>query len=213
MEKSTSKCKKCKRVGEKIFLKGEKCSSPKCPITRSASKQTRKGSMGRAKRKNLSEYGTQLAEKQKAKFGYGLREKQFKNYVKLAAGKGTSNTPAEIYNLLESRLDNTVFRIGLADSRNVARQMVSHGHILVNGGKVDIPSYKTKIGEKISVRPQSVGKGLFKDIDLKLKKYTPPLWIILDKEKLVGEIKSVPSFSDEPAIEARLITVVEFYNR
>lgn len=180
-----NKCKKCRRAGEKLFLKGEKCFSPKCPLTR---KPYPPGIFGKSKRKRvrrgLSEYGAQLREKQKIKFSYGLRERQFSNYLKEA-------TP--LFELLESRLDNVVFRLGFSDSRLGARQIVSHGHIMVNSRKVNIPSCRLKIGDKISIRPQSANKAVFKDLDIKLKKYNPPSWIKLDKIKKEGEIIGRPT--------------------
>jgi len=187
------KCKKCRRAGEKLFLKGEKCFSPKCPVTR---KPYPPGKLGKKRRKRsnrgLSEYGVQLREKQKLKFSYGLRERQFANYLKETNKKGGRDAKTYLLELLESRLDNIVFRLGLTDSRSQARQMISHGHIMVNGRKVTIPSYRTKVGNKISIRPQSIGKTIFRDIDIKLKKYNPPSWINFDKEKKEGEIMGRP---------------------
>lgn len=180
-----NKCKKCRRAGEKLFLKGEKCFTPKCSLTR---KSYPPGIFGRSKGKHpkrgISEYGAQMRERQKIKFSYGLRGRQFANYLK---------EPAPLIELLESRLDNVVFRLGFSDSRSGARQIVSHGHILVNNRKVNIPSYRVKIGTKILIRPQSANKAVFKDIDIKLKKYNPPSWIKLDKTKKEGEITGRPT--------------------
>ncbi len=188
------KCKKCRRAGEKLFLKGEKCFSPKCPVTR---KPYPPGKFGKSRRKGrnrgLSEYGVQLREKQKLKFSYGLRERQFSNYLKEANKKGGGDAKTYLLELLESRLDNAVFRLGLIDSRSQARQIISHGHIMVNNRKVTIPSYRVKIGNKISIRPQSINKTIFRDLDIKLKKYNPPSWINFDKEKKEGEIVGRPS--------------------
>ena len=185
------KCKKCRRAGEKLFLKGEKCFSPKCPITR---KPYPPGKFGKSRRKRpnrgLSEYGVQLREKQKLKFSYGLRERQFANYLKEANKKGGGDVKTYLLELLESRLDNVVFRLGLTNSRSQTRQIISHGHIMVNNRKVTIPSYRVKIGDKISIRPQSINKTVFRDLDIKLKKYNPPSWINLDKDKKEGIIIS-----------------------
>jgi small subunit ribosomal protein S4 len=185
------KCKKCRRAGEKLFLKGEKCFSPKCPIIR---KPYPPGKFGKSRRKRpnrgLSEYGVQLREKQKLKFSYGLRERQFANYLKEANKKGGGDAKTYLLELLESRLDNVVFRFGLTDSRSQARQIISHGHIMVNNRKVTIPSYRVKISDKISIRPQSIKKIIFRDLDIKLKKYNPPSWINFDKEKKEGVIIS-----------------------
>lgn len=187
------KCKKCRRAGEKLFLKGEKCFSPKCPLIRKPYPPGLIGKKGSKRgRRGFSDYGVQLRERQKIKFGYGIRKRQFDNYLKEAGKKGRGDVSVYLTELLESRLDNVVFRLGFSDSRTGARQMISHGHIMVNGRKVNIPSYRTKIKEKISIRPQSVNKGIFKDIDIKLKKYNPPSWIKLDKIKKEGEIIGRP---------------------
>jgi len=144
------KCKKCRRAGEKLFLKGEKCFGPKCSLTR---KPYAPGKFGKGKRKRpnrgLSEYGIQLRERQKLKFSYGLRERQFFNYLKEANKKGGGDTRAYLLMLFESRLDNVVFRLGFTDSRSQARQIISHGHIMVNNRKVNISSFRTKIDDKI----------------------------------------------------------------
>lgn len=185
------KCKKCRRAGEKLFLKGEKCFGPKCPIIR---KPYPPGKFGKGRRKKptrgLSEYGAQLREKQKLKFSYGLRERQFANYVGKANKKGRGDAKTYLLELLESRLDNVVFRLGLTDSRSQARQIISHGHIMINNRKVTIPSCRVKINDKISIRPQSINKTIFRDLDIKLKKYNPPSWINLDKDKKEGVIIS-----------------------
>lgn len=190
------KCKKCRRIGEKLFLKGEKCFSPKCPLTR---KPYVPGIFGKMKKKKakrgLSEYGVQLREKQKVKFNYGLKERQFANYLKEANKKGKGEAKTRLVELLESRLDNIVFRLGLSDSRSSARQIVSHGHIMVNNRKVSIPSLRLRMGDKISIRPQSINKGFLKDIDIKLKKYNPPSWIKFDKSKKEGEIIGRPTIT------------------
>jgi small subunit ribosomal protein S4 len=189
------KCKKCRRAREKLFLKGEKCFGPKCSLTRKPYPPGIFGKGGKRKRspRGLSEFGAQLREKQKQKFSYGLRERQFANYLKEAQARGGGNIKTYLYELLESRLDNVVFRMGFADSRSQARQLVSHGHIMVNGKRIDIPSYRTKKGDKISLRPQSVKKSIFKDLEIKIKKYNPPTWINLDKENKVGEIIGRPT--------------------
>ncbi|MFH1978952.1 MAG: 30S ribosomal protein S4 [Patescibacteria group bacterium] len=202
-----TKCKTCRRVGQKLFLKEERCLSPKCPISRKPYPPGR-----RAKRmKPLSEYGAQLKEKQKLKFLYGLREKQFVNYVKKAMKKGGENIGLQVIQLLESRLDNIVFRLGLAKSRSSARQMVNHGHICLNGRKLSIPSAYVKKSDKISIRSQSAGKKLFEDLDIHLKKYTPPTWLKLDKVKKEGEILGIPSTDVELDVKPNLI--IEYYSR
>ncbi|MBI4691881.1 MAG: 30S ribosomal protein S4 [Candidatus Terrybacteria bacterium] len=188
-----SKCKKCRRIGEKLFLRGEKCFGPKCPLSR---KPYAPGIFGKTKRKRgkkgLSEYAIQLREKQKMKLTYGIQERQFSNYLKEANKKGKGDAGARLLELLELRLDNVVFRLGLAESRAKARQIVSHGHIMVNNRKANIPSFRLRVGNKISIKPQSINKGFLKDIDIKLKKYNPPSWIKFDKNKKEGEIMGRP---------------------
>ena len=203
------KCKKCKRIGEKLFLKGEKCYTPKCALTAGAG--VKKRGQFRGRRKTVSEYGIQLKEKQKVKFLYGLREKQFRNYIIAAQKKSGSDTSKKLLEFLESRLDNVVFRLGFAESRNKARQIVSHGHIIVNGIKTDIPSFAVKLNDKISIRPQSAPSGAFSNLDDKLKKYNPPAWLNLDKSKKEGEAITNPS--GEADIEAVLDSIIGFYSR
>ena len=188
------KCKKCRRVGEKLFLKGERCFGPKCAITRKPYVPGPATKSGKTRRASSTEYGIKLRERQKIKFSYGLRTRQFDNYTKEAENKaGGGNVMAALYSFLESRLDNVVFRMGLTDSRSVARQIVTHGHVMVNGRRVDIPSYRISVGSKITVRPQSAVKAVFKDIDAKMKKYNPPVWLKLDKTKKEGEIIGMPA--------------------
>ena len=161
----------------------------------------------------LSEYGKQLKEKQELKAEYNLRERQFKQYVmETLANAGSGNAAEQLLQHLERRLDNVVFRMGMADTRKQARQMVSHGHFFVNGKPVDIPSYKIKRDDSVSLRPASVTKTLFQNIKLALKKYEPPSWIQLDKEKMEAKVTGEPSFDDiGSGIEIPL--VFEFYSR
>ena len=150
-----SKCSKCRRASEKLFLKGEKCMGPKCPLLKRNFPPGQHGSSG--KHKKPSSYGRQLAEKQEAKRHYGLRERQFANYVAEAARK-TGDTSKYLINYLEARLDNAVYRMGFAPSRSMARQIVSHGHITVNGKKLDIASYRVKVGDEIALSAKAKGK-------------------------------------------------------
>lgn len=159
-----------------------------------------------APRRGKSEYGIQLAEKQKVRGTYLLREKQFKNYFKRA------RSPEDIYTLLELRLDSVVFRLGLAKTRGLARQLVSHGHIMANGRKLTIPSYRVRNGEIISIRPQSADKGVFSDLDEYLKKYELVSWLKLDKAKKEGTVTGAPSIR-ESGMELNLQSVMEFYSR
>ena len=160
----------------------------------------------------LSEFGSQLKEKQKVKFLYGLRERQFKNLVSKAISAKSAETSRMIIELLETRLDNVVYRLGFAPSRSAARQMVGHGHIWVNGRRVTIPSRKMKVGQIVSIRPQSAGLGIFRDLDLRLKKYQAPGWLDLDLAKREGKVRALPA-AEEVDTGANLNSVIEFYSR
>lgn len=205
---ANTQCKTCRRTGQKLFLKGEKCFSPKCTIIRKPYPPGAK-----AKRpKRISEYGLQLKEKQKLKFLYGIKEKQFVNYVKKAMKAGASNIPVILIELLESRLDNVVFKMGLSRSRNGARQMVNHGHISVNSKKVSIPSFQVRKGDKISIRTQSIQKKIFMDIDAFFKKFEAPDWIKLNKTKREAEIVRTP-FEESIQKDVNINLIIEFYSR
>lgn len=162
--------------------------------------------MARGRPRQKSEYGLQLAEKQKIRNDYGLRERQFRGYFK----KGKE--PGNIYALLEARLDNAVYRAGFTPTRAAARQMVSHGHILVNKRKVTIPSYRIKIKDVILVRSLSNKKGMFADYKLRMKKFESPSWIKLDKNKMEAQIKATPDIKEQTQ-PFNFQTVIEFYSR
>jgi len=197
--------KKERSLGVKLFLKPHRCLSPKCVTVR---RPTRPGVHGRA-RHMLSEYGEQLKEKQKFQFSYGLREAQMQKVFREAL-KNPAVTGTMIVSLLERRLDNVVYRLGLTPSRSVARQLVNHGHILVNGRKVTIPSYRVKVGDEIIIRPQSKDHQVFKDLNLTIKKYEPPTWLTLDKERLVGKVVAEPKDLD---ISFDINMVVDYYSK
>lgn len=162
----------------------------------------------------LSEYGRQLQQKQELKHQYNLKERQFEKYVKESlVQKSVGKTTAEVFiGRLEQRLDNIIFRAGLAGSRTGARQMVSHGHFLVNGKRTKVPSYETKIGDLITVRPQSLQSTLFKNIAIKIAKYTPPSWLELNKETLEIQRKGTPSLQ-ELGLVVEVPIIFEFYSR
>lgn len=207
------RCKKCRRVGEKLFLKGEKCSSVKCPVSRKPYAPGKQGKKkGRRGFGGGTEFAIQMKEKQKIKFGYGLREAQLATYVKEASKLTGEKTSARLLELLEMRLDNVVFRMGLADSRNASRQLVSHGHITVNGRKTSIPSYQVKPGSKVAIRTQSTANKYFKDIDIKMKKYNAPVWINLNKETKEAVVAGKPDLIAS-GIKNGLDTLLEFYSR
>ncbi len=160
----------------------------------------------------MSDFARQLRDKQIVKFTYGLRERQFKNYVvKSMAAKGRSSTQ-NLIGALESRLDNVVYRLNFTKSRKFARQLVSHGHILVNDRKMTIPSYQVKVGDRVAIRPGSRQKGFTRDLGISLKKYVAPDWLELDKENISGLIKGRPQASSIN-LAGNINAVVEFYSR
>jgi len=207
----SSRCKICRRQGVKLFLRGEKCLSQKCPVMR---KPYPPGPKTKRRFKSLSEYGKELKEKQKLKKWYNLEEKQFKAYIKkvLDARGKVPNAAAALIQTLENRLDNVIFRLGFAASRSAARQIISHGHILVNGKHVNIPSFSVKKGDKINIKPGSLKKKIFQNLLQTLKKYHPPSWLELDAGTLEGKVKDVPSL-EESAPPAEISSIFEFYSR
>lgn len=197
-----------RKVGENLALKAERSLSPKSAFLR---KPYRPGMHGKRMRRGLSEFGMQLLEKQKVRFVYGVGEKQFKNYfMKAKAARGITGNL--LLSMLEKRLDNTVFRAGLAASRNIARQLVSHGHFLVNGKRVTIPSYEVGLGDVIIIRPQSRQKMIFTALPEKLKKYEAPSWIDLDKKTYEVKIKSGPN-TEDVAQNFNISSIIEYYSR
>ncbi|MDQ1282003.1 MAG: small subunit ribosomal protein [Patescibacteria group bacterium] len=206
------KCKVCRRAGEKLFLKGERCFTPKCAMNTRAYPPGKLDSEKKHK-SSTSEYGFQMKEKQKIKNIYGVSEKQFLSYVKgseKVAALSKIHPTLAIYIGLETRLDNVVFRMGLSKSRPLARQIVSHGHILVNGKKLNIASHKVRIGDVISIREGSKVSKLFTDLQTKLKDSVVPAWMSFDLDKLEAKVNSLPK-----EIEAGFdfAKVLEFYNR
>ena len=208
---SDSKCTICRRVGQKLFLKGERCFSQKCPMIKRAyppGRKTKKRAAG------LSEYGRELREKQKLKFCYGLREKQFKKYIKEILSKKKKREDIELLVIkeLESRLDNVVFRLGLANSRIQARKLITQKHFLVNGKTVSFPSFEAKKGDTISVKPKSFNKVIFKNLSATIKKYQPPAWLESDREKLAGKVMGEPTVADANIL-VEIPMILEFYSR
>ncbi len=206
-------CKKCRRAGEKLFLKGGKCFTPKCSFVLRPFAPGRLDSE-RKHRSTLTEYGSQLKEKQKMRNSYGVSEAQFSTYAKnaviTAAKVKEISQPQALLQSLETRLDNVIYRLGLANSRALSRQIVNHGHIFINGKRLDIPSYIVKIGDKITVREGSRASKLF-TVNLENKKdHKTPSWIKGDISKLEGEIVSMPK---EVTETFDLAKVFEFYSR
>jgi small subunit ribosomal protein S4 len=204
--KVVSTCKVCRRVGVSV------CGREKCAIKR---KPYPPGIHGRAFRRNVSEFGAQLREKQKARLLYGLREKQFKNIVLAALKQKKVRTPEAILNALEARLDNVVYRLGFASTRAAARQLVGHGHIAVNGRRVSIPSYSVSVGDEVSVKKESSQKGAFKDFDALIKNRISPSWLVVDPQKKSGRFVAHPSMEalDEFGKSFNINSVVEYYSR
>jgi len=156
--------------------------------------------------KPKSEYGLQFKEKQDIKKIYGLRERQFRRYFL------NNQSPQRIMQMLDTRFDSVVYKCGFAQTRSAARQLVSHGHIQINGSNANLPSLRVKINDVLSIHPSSAGIGPFKEIKLTLKKYEPPSWIALDKEKLSAKIVGLPT-ADDPLIMASIQPIMEFYSR
>ncbi len=195
------KFKLCKRLGSGIY---EKCQTQKYAVSEArARKQQRRPRV-------LSDYGRQLLEKQKVRFAYGISEKQMKRYV--TESLKAQDTINALYSRLELRLDNVVYKMGLAPTRRAARQMVSHGHITVNGKKMTIPSHKVSVGDVVAVRENSKARALFAHVAERLKKHKAENWLSLDPAKMSAEIKSEPNFDPAQSV-FDLASVFEFYTR
>src|SRR5271157_1188212 len=201
-------CQLCRRCGDKLMLKGTRCMTPKCVMER-RHKTAVVGSRGR--RRRVSERGTQLIEKQKARYIYGLYERQFRRFYGISA-KQPGITGDNLKVLLERRLDNVIYRLGLADSRPLARQLVLHGHIMVNGHRVNVPSALVSEGNTIVVREASLKKEYFKRVSEDIKSKTIPLWLTLDKAKLAGQVVTLPVVDDTVA-QFNGKSIVEYYSR
>lgn len=198
-------CRLCRREGQKLFLKGERCYSGKCALEK---RSYAPGQHGQGRKKS-SDYGLQLREKQKAKRFYGLQETQFRNLFDKAARK-QGITGENLLIMLETRLDNVVFRLGFASSRKEARQLVTHGHFQVNGKKVNIPSYAVKAGDVITVKEKSQNSPKFKEV--KDMTITVPSWMSVDVQKLEGKVLQIPTRAeiDTPIAEH---LIVELYSK
>ncbi|OGI59457.1 30S ribosomal protein S4 [Candidatus Nomurabacteria bacterium RIFCSPHIGHO2_02_FULL_37_45] len=198
---SKPKFKICRRLGPGVY---DKCQTSKF------SAASKFAVPGARRPKAPSEYGVQLIEKQKVRFSYGISERQLSNYVKRATGTKGAGTTEQLYYGLESRLDNVIYRMGLGKSRRATRQMVSHGHFVVNDKKVTIPSYELRSGDIIKIREGSKGKKIFDNIAEKIKDHNPPVWVSFDVGSMEGKIldkpKNTESFFD-------LNAVLEFYSR
>ena len=203
-----AKCRLCRREGMKLFLKASRCFSDKCAIER---RGYAPGEHGKSRRVKETNYGIQLREKQKARRIYGLLERQFRHYfAKAAVTKGV--TGEVLLQMLERRLDNVVHRMGFAGNRAQARQLVRHGHVRVNGTKVDIPSFLVKTGDEVAIREKSRELGIVQQSLESRKGQTPPAWLDINADQVTGKILSIPTRESIPVpINEQLI--VELYSK
>ena len=201
-------CRLCRRTGEKLFLKGERFLTPKCAIER---RSTPPGQHGASRRRRVSEHGLQLREKQRAKSIYGVLERQFRSYFETASKK-SGVTGQYLLQLLERRFDNVVFRLGFAESRSQARQIVRHRHLTINGRRMDIPSYQVNVGDVIGWREKSKESEPYKVLAKEVHRKPLPKWLSVDAQAITGRVEELPEPSDmDLKIEDRMI--VEFYAR
>ena len=203
-------CRLCRRQGIKLFLKGERCYTPKCAIERRRSAPG-ESATGNRRRRRLSEWGIHLREKQKARHIYGVLERQFRRHYSVAT-KQRGATGENLLKILETRLDNVVYRLGWANSRNEARQIVSHGHLAVNGRRARTPSINVKEGAEISWVSSSTTNTQYEIVQYQAQRRQPPEWLQMDARNMVGRMLRQPERSDmDIRIDDRLI--VEFYSR
>ncbi|OGI21275.1 MAG: 30S ribosomal protein S4 [Candidatus Moranbacteria bacterium RIFCSPHIGHO2_01_FULL_55_24] len=204
-----SKCKLCRRAGEKLFLKGDRCLSPKCAMTR---RPYAPGMHGKTPSRGGSEFGRQLAMKQKIKRLYGVFERQFRHHFE-EASKLPGITGDQLLSRLERRLDNAVYRLGFAASRAQARQLVSHKMFEVNGKRLNVPSAEVNVGDVISLKASKQGKMYFKNLEETLKnKKDVPHWLELDADKGIGKIVALPT-RDDIGVNVDPQMVVEYYSK
>ena len=199
-----------RRLGEKLFIKGDRCLGPKCVTVRRAYPPGVHGKR-RTRRREGTGYGLLLAEKQKLRFLYGLDDREIARYSNKASTK-KGIYASNILQMLEARFDNIVFRLGLADSRRSGRQLITHGHVLVNGKVVHIPSYTVRKGDVISLKERILKSPLYAHFNERIKKYEPPQWLILDKVKKTGTLKDAP-YADDWGLTIDVAKIKEFYSR
>ena len=200
-------CRQCRRAGEKLFLKGERCFTPKCGVE----KRRKTPGEQQPRRRRASEWALQLREKQKARQSYGVLERQFRRYFSDAM-RAQGATGENLLQLLERRLDNVVYRLGFSDSRAQARQRVLHGHFRVNGRRVNIPSYRVRPGDLVAWKPASKDRQFAQEAIRTVGQRPVPEWITLDKGEMTATIDRVPEANDiDSRIETRM--VVEYYSR
>jgi small subunit ribosomal protein S4 len=201
-------CRQCRHIGEKLMLKGERCSSPRCPLEK---RSARPKERSRTRRRRESDRALQLKEKQKVRFSYGVLERQFRRFF-AAARKAPGVTGENMLVLLERRLDNVVYCVGFASSRAQARQVVRHGHIRVNGRNVESPSYWVRAGDVVSWREESVRTVHYKRLAEEIKGRAVPGWLSLNEQRMTGSVMALPGKDDiDPRFDGKAI--VEYYSR
>jgi small subunit ribosomal protein S4 len=205
-------CKQCRREGEKLFLKGPRCLSEKCAFDRRGFAPGQHGKEAQFRRQRVSDFARQLREKQKARRVYGLLEAQFRRYFEAALHR-PGMTGLNLLQILESRLDNVVYRMGFAESRAKARALVTHGHFNVNGRRTDVPSVVLRPGDVIEVRAGSRNRTYFKDLAEAAESRNVPTWINRDLEKLSGSMAKLPERHELSDIRLNEQLIVEFYSR
>ena len=203
-----SVCRQCRREGEKLFLKGDRCYTAKCAIIK---RHTPPGQHGQARQRKQSEYGLQLREKQKCRRAYGISESQFRKYYDMASNM-RGITGDNMLCLLERRLDNVVYRLGFAMTRREARQLVNHGHYTVNGKRVNIPSYMVRVGDVIAVSEKSCSNNRFKKLKEDDAFVAAPKWLDRDKNTLSGKVLALPA-RDDIDFEIAEHLIVELYSK
>jgi small subunit ribosomal protein S4 len=205
-------CKLCRREGEKLFLKGDRCFSPKCPFERDRGYPPGEhGRLAQFRRRRTSDYSRQLREKQKARRIYGVLERQFRRYYR-EAERRPGLTGENLLIMLESRLDNVVYRLGFADSRAQARQLVQHGHFVVNGYRTDVPSYVVRPQDRIAVREGSRKRKYFQERAQILDEGRVPNWLSLDADTMMARVLQLPSREDATSDLSEQL-IVEYYSR
>jgi len=204
----TTQCKRCRRLRQKLFLKGERCFTQKCAMIR---KPYPPGFKSKRRFGSLSEYGRQLVEKQKIKALYGLSERQLKNYFQKAILKKSQQSPAEVLlALLEGRMDSTIFNLGWSSSKRQARQIVNHGLISANGKTVKIPSQQVKIEDVLRIK--KIKSYLFKDLDQRLKTKRPPSWLVSDKDGVSAKVIKLPQ-AGELEVNVDMPLIIEYFSK
>ena len=200
-------CKLCRREGKKLYLKGDRCLTDKCAVSRRATVPGQHG----AGRKNVKEYGMQLREKQTARRYYGVQEKQFKKYY-VAADKKEGIAGENLLSILETRFDNAVYRMGMASSRKEARQLVRHGHFTLNGKKADIPSILLRVGDVIAVKEKSLSSDKIKGLVEAMADVNAPKWLEVNKEAVSAKVVAVPA-RDDVDFEFNEQLIIELYSK